>query len=88
MIAFNRVCGVYDLPDLRRILKKRSQLRPVSIPGFQDIGIFSVPLFAEFFLCELCIIKIYCAVYLLGTSKNSAQGKYGFWIFCKQAGIL
>ncbi len=34
VISLDRVGGVYDLPDLNRIVEEGRQLRPVAVPGF------------------------------------------------------
>ena len=62
MVAFDGIRRVYYLPYLLWIFEKYSQFSPVFIPGFQDIRVPLIPLFAELFLGKFGVIKIHSAV--------------------------
>ena len=64
MVALYRVGGVDDPPDLVGELEEARQLRPVFIPGFQDVGVLPVPLFPELLFGVLGIFQIDCAINL------------------------
>ena len=56
MITLYCVGSVDDPPDLVGELEETRQLRPVFIPGRQDVGVLPVPLFPELLFGVLCIV--------------------------------
>ena len=72
MVTLYRVGGVDDPPDLVRELEERRQLCPVFIPGFQDVGVLSVPLFPELLFGILSIFQIDRAVNLFSSAQMLA----------------
>ena len=70
VVAFYRVGGIDNPSDFIRELEEGCQLRPVFIPGFQDVGLLPVPLFPELLFGVLCIFQIDCAVNLFHTNPK------------------
>ena len=64
MVTLHCVGGVDDPPDFVGELEEACQLRPVFIPGFQDVGLLPVPLFPELLFGVLSIFQIDRAVNL------------------------
>ena len=71
MVSFDGIRCIYYLPYLLWIFEKYSQFSPVFIPGFQDIRVLLIPLFAEFFLGIFSIVKVHSTVDFLQISADS-----------------
>ena len=70
MVAFDGIRRVYYLTNFLRIFKKYREFSPVFIPGFQDVRVLLIPLFAELLLGKFSVIKVHSAVDFLQISAD------------------
>jgi len=70
VVALHCVGGVDDPPDLIREFKEGYQLRPVFIPGFQDVGVLLVPFFPELLFGVFGVFQIDRAVNFFQVSAD------------------